>query len=201
MPLNPVFRLVAALALLALGWWWGENVGFVAAKHGAIGILLFSPLVAWLLAPLLMELTITAARYPRRKVLEKLGGRYYQFRGYPIEVREDETGHRWLSVEDIRHLLPDLRSNHALLAAHPHRVQPIASHSRRLEIRADALVDLLAPAMAMTSIRFREWARREVLFPSEVRMGKRGRGVVGAFGRANGPPKAGRDVRREEGAL
>lgn len=136
------------------------------------------PLLALLLAPLVRRLIGDAISHPRRKRLEKLGGRYYEFRGYPIEVREDEAGHRWLSVEDIRHLLPDLRSNRALQAAEHHRVQPIAGNSRHLEIRADALVDLLAPAMALTTIRFRNWVRREVLFPAEVRMGKRGRGVV-----------------------
>jgi predicted nucleic acid-binding protein len=102
----------------------------------------------------------------RERAYARISGRYYAFRGTPIDVHEEATGARWLAVEDLRRTLPGLPRDALLRQLYRQRVREDGK-PRRLRIEASALEELLQKAQDQASIRFLQWLRRTVIFPAQ----------------------------------
>lgn len=111
----------------------------------------------------------------RERAYAGISGRYYAFRGKPIDVYEEATGARWLMVGDVRTALPGLPRDALLVRLHPQRVRRCGD-PRRLRIEASALEELLQKAQDADSIRFLRWLQRTVIVPARNKARRDGAG-------------------------
>jgi hypothetical protein len=94
-----------------------------------------------------------------------LEGRYFEHRGVPLDVAEDERHHRWVSVRDLRKLLRGLPRDAALKRLMPEALV-VDARLRGLRIEAEALLALLRRSTDPDSLKLRNWLEREVVFPA-----------------------------------
>jgi hypothetical protein len=148
---------------------------FAAAWHllGPIGLAVAAPIAAFLLSSLVLSAVSFSVRAIRKAAYQPVEGSYYEFRSTPVEVREDEDGHRWLNISDVRRVVVQLPRDATLLVIDPRRVRS-SGYPATLEIRADGLTKLLDRAQDPKSVRFRLWVQREILFPSAAARAARG---------------------------
>ncbi|MBQ0943188.1 hypothetical protein KAK07_07550 [Ideonella sp. 4Y16] len=142
---------VVSVGLLGLGW----------AIAGSIGLVAATPLVALVVTlPLQNALSQAALETTRLATAHALRGKR-AYRGRLIGVIEDEDGHWWLHVADLRRVLDGLPDTTRLLAATRGRSTP---DTWRLDahVRADALIELLDAAHARPTRQFTQWLRQEM---------------------------------------
>ncbi len=95
-------------------------------------------------------------------------GRYYEFKGNPIDIYEESNGQRWLSLRDLRRTLSDLPRDSVLKQVCAPRLQEIGQ-PRELRIEARAVESLLIKAQDAGTIRFLRWLQRDVIYPARVK--------------------------------
>ncbi len=93
-------------------------------------------------------------------------GRYYEHKGNPIDIDEEDSGCRWLSIDDVRRSLPDLVSTPTLQTLYPTQVIK-SGKPCVLRIEAQTLAQHLSRAQDDQTIRFCRWLQREVIFPAK----------------------------------
>jgi hypothetical protein len=118
-----------------------------------------------LLAKRVVEGAAAALRALRERSYRGVEGAYRAYHGIPIDVVEDDAGHRWLRVDDVRRILVALPRDATLRAIDPERIAARGPKGE-LRIRADALLDWLSRSHAAESIRFRNWVERTVQWAS-----------------------------------
>lgn len=146
-----LLALAASAGLLGLGW----------AIAGSFGLVAATPVVALLVTlPLQNALGHAALETKRLASDHALRGKR-SYRGRAIGVIEDEDGHWWLHVADLRRVLDGLPDTTRLLAATRGRSTP---DTWRLDahVRADALLELLDAAHARPTRQFTQWLRQEM---------------------------------------
>jgi hypothetical protein len=146
-----LLALVASAALMGLGW----------AVAGSVGLLVATPLVALLVTlPIQQVLGQAASATQRLATAHALRGTR-RYRDRAIGVIEDEEGHWWLRVDDLRRVLDGLPDTPRLLAATRGRSTP---DTWRLDaqVRADALIELLDAAHGRPTRQFVQWLRQEM---------------------------------------
>jgi hypothetical protein len=154
-----VLRILVRLALCALASY------FAWRRWGPSGLAISAPIFGVALArpviDLVAELSVTA----RQVALGDLEGRNFEFRGHRLNVAEHDDGHRWISVRDVRKVLPSFPRDAVLRSQFPADMQ----HDEALKgerIRADALLTHLRKATETDAIKFRNWLERDVIFPA-----------------------------------
>ncbi len=150
-------RLVLASAALALGW---EFMGLT-------GVVLCSPVAGACLARPIFEQLTSLYAGTRAAAYRKLQGRYYAFRGVPLDIVEDVRGQRWLRTAEVRNLIASFPRDGVLRHVCPEGLRPEQDTDRPgLRIRADTLDHLLAASRQLATLKFRNWLQREVIFPA-----------------------------------
>lgn len=109
----------------------------------------------------------------RELAYAKVAGRYYEYKGNPIDIHEEPSGARWLSVKDVRRTLPQLPRDALLLRLFPRQLER-QGDPEELRIEAAALEELLLKAQDDRSIRFLRWLQRDVMFPAKRKAARRG---------------------------
>jgi hypothetical protein len=156
-------RILVAIVVLLVG----------GLLLGAIGVVLTTPLVGWLLSRVVMDSAIGGYRAARAVVYADVQGRYYAFRDVSIAVVQDMEGYRWLRVKDIRRVLPAFPKDATLKSIEPERTG-CGPEGKDTHIRADALLHWLSKAQSDDGIRFKVWVEHKVHFPSEAAHRSRG---------------------------
>lgn len=154
------------LAAIAL-----RMVGCVAVSYalwrymGAIGLAASAPLFGVALAKPLLDLGSELRHSVRRRVYARVEGQHFEHRGFHLDIREDEGHHRWISLHDVKKLIPALPRPAVLRSQFPQAIQ----HDPELRgdrIRVDALLAYLSKSTDADSLRFRNWLERDVDFPA-----------------------------------
>lgn len=128
------------------------------------------------LGALLVNGAAWAVRRIREAAYASVSGRYYEYKGNPIDIHEEALGTRWLSIRDVRRTAPGVPRDAVLLRLYPQRFR---EHGQPAELRieASALEELLQKAQDQESIRFLRWLQRTVIFPARTKA-TRGRGAA-----------------------
>jgi hypothetical protein len=146
---------------------------------------------AWLAGPL-VDLAGDLNRGVRTLALRDIEGRHVEYRGRPLDVTEDDSGHRWIATAGVRRIVPGLPAD-AVLA----RLAPgaLVRDDRRSghRVEAEALVALLARTGDAETHRFVRWVERDIVQPA-----RRARGApIGApIGLSRADPVAPPPMRR-----
>ena len=159
---HPLARFAAGFAACAVVAW------VLSRMFGPVGILFSAPLFGWALARPIIEMVAGAARTARALALHDIEGRHYAFKGTSIDIVEDDGGHRWLRLGDVRAVLTGLPADRVLervLGAGFHR----GAFSTAARVQAEALLGVLRKASDPRTLRFRQWLEREVVLPADKR--------------------------------
>lgn len=153
--LRILFRLLLCSAVTYLVW----------RKFGTVAFALSAPLFGVALARPIIELAGEFVLSAKQAALADLQGSHYAYHGFRLGISEDEHPYRWISVRDVRKVIPSLPRDTVLRAQFPQdlRHDPDLQGER---IRAEALLAYLHKATEAESIRFRNWLEREVVFPA-----------------------------------
>lgn len=149
------FRLLLGCAA-AYGFWY---------LLGAFGLAMSAPLFGALLAKPILELFAELFQSAKALAYADVKGRYFEHRGIRFNVVEDEFHHRWVSIRDVRKVMPKLPRDGVLRRQFPDGLR----HERTVKgsvIHADALLAYLAKASEPDSVKFRNWLEREVVRPA-----------------------------------
>jgi hypothetical protein len=131
---------------------------------GPIGLVVSAPLFGVLLAKPLFELADELRHSDKTLAYSAIQGRNFEHRGFRLDVAEDDRHHRWISVNDVRKLIPSLPKPAVLRSHFPDGVQEDRAISGH-RIHDDALLEYLAKSTDANSLKFRNWLEREVALP------------------------------------
>ncbi|MFN0182497.1 MAG: hypothetical protein ACKVQR_01645 [Aquabacterium sp.] len=149
----------AGLALSALLTW------LVWRWLGPIAFAICAPLFGIVLARGLIDGASWLRHAGHRRALRDVEGRHYAFHGHAIDILEDDEGPRWLRHADVAKIVPGLMAPAVMARLHPDGVRD-AQRPARARVRADVLDQLLLRSTQATTLKFRHWLQREVIFPS-----------------------------------
>jgi hypothetical protein len=154
-----VLRILFRLVLCAVASY------FMWRRFGASGLAMSAPIFGVALARPIIDLVAEFSGLAKRVALADLEGRNFEFRGCRLNVAEHDDGHRWISVRDVRKVLPSFPRDAVLRSQYPaDLVHDAALKGER--IRAEALLTHLRKATETDSIKFRNWLERDVIFPA-----------------------------------
>ena len=100
-------------------------------------------------------------------------GRYFEYKGNPIDIVEGIGSERWLSLPNVRKTLTELPRYATLNRLYPKATRLDGKLSAEF-IESLAIVDFLKKSQDQRSIRFLRWLQREVIFPAEKREASHG---------------------------
>jgi hypothetical protein len=145
-----------ACALLGWGlwWWWGEWAMVLAI-----------PLAGVLLAAPLLDLASDLKHGVKAQALRAIEGRHVEYRGRPLDVLEDDAGHRWIATDGLRRIVPGLPSDAGLARLAPTGLAA-ARRGAPARLETEALLEILARATDADTHRFVRWVEREVALPA-----------------------------------
>lgn len=104
----------------------------------------------------------------RAQAWRDLEGRHHEFRHIPIDIVEGEGAERWLRVDHVRRVVPDLPVFASLRHRHPRGLRRDEDGGvERIEART--LRRELTQAQALRTRRFLIWLDRVVIDPAERR--------------------------------
>jgi hypothetical protein len=113
-----------------------------------------------------IELAIWIYSATRRLAYAKFEGRYFEYKGNPIDIVAGAAGECWLSISDVRRTIIGLPRYSVLNRLYPKGTRISGSFSIEY-IEALSLVDFLKKSHDQRSIRFLRWIQREVVFPAQ----------------------------------
>jgi hypothetical protein len=134
-------------------------------RFGPTGLAMAAPVFGVALARPLIDLVAEFSVLTKHAALGDLQGRNFSFRGLRLDIAEHDDGYRWISMRDVRKVLPALPRDAVLRSRFPADLR----HDESLQgerIRAEALLDYLRKATETDSIKFRNWLEKDVVFPA-----------------------------------
>lgn len=134
-------------------------------KFGTVSFVICAPLFGVALARPILDLLEESARAVRRAAFRGLDGRHFQFKGIRLEVVEDADSYRWLRLVDVRKIVTGLPADQVLRTLLPEGLQELGA-AKAVCIKAEALLQYLQKATDPTTLRFKLWLEREVVFPA-----------------------------------
>ena len=161
----------------------------IGLKFGLVAFVAVTPFFAALMARPLMDWAAQIRREFREHVWRDVRGRHFSFRDVAVGVLEDTKGGRWVCADDVRKLVPAFAADARLEVGHDAAVRAMGEPLRPF-VRADVLLTWLQPMSARRARRFRDWLRREVVYPSSSAARQRA-----------AQPVVGHDLRRESHRL
>lgn len=157
-------RVALAVLILVAGWAW----------QGPFGVVFFSPLAGVALAKPLLEAIAGRYRDIRGKALEEYSGRHFAYKSTRLAIEEDDACYRWLRTSDVRLILPAFPRDGVLQKLCAEGLTPILSGGKPdLLIKAETLEAFLASSQTLATIKFRNWLRKEIIFPAQQMRGRR----------------------------
>lgn len=139
---------------------------FLWRLFGAFGLVFAAPVFGIVLAKPIIEFVGAYVRTVRYLSLRHVNGRYYEFRGFSINISEDERFRRWVCVSDVRKVITGFPRDAVLLRQYPDGCAHDPSLPG-LRIDADALLDYMQSTTNPLATKFKLWLRRVVVLPSE----------------------------------
>ncbi len=97
--------------------------------------------------------------------LQGRSGMHYQYQKWHLHVVEDAEHCRWVPVDEVRKIVGHLASDAMLAQRYPGGCHPLGQPVR-LHLRDDALLIHLAQAHSARSVKFKNWAERNIAFPA-----------------------------------
>ena len=151
-------RLLVCAVVTWLFWRW----------KGPFGLVFSAPLWGVALARPVIDLLSSTRRAAKAMAYARTEGRYFEHHGHAIDVVDDEDHFRWLSIADVRTIIPGLPRDAALQRQFPEGVRADRSLKGH-RILAEALLDYLSKSTDSDTLRFRNWLEREVVKPAAIR--------------------------------
>jgi len=152
-------RLAARLALCAAASWGLWRIG------GAALMVWSAPLYGIALARPLLDLASELRHAMRAAVWRPLEGRHCVYRGTPVQVLEDESHVRWVRAADVRSIVGQTTSNHALALTYPNGWRTLGTPPEP-HFSDEALITHLRTERSAEALRFRHWVERTIAFPA-----------------------------------
>lgn len=143
-------------------------VGFLAVlwRHmGPVAVAIASPLVGAVLARPLINLVADLRHRVREQVWLPVHGQHYVFKDITIRVVEDDLGHRWISLVDVRKAAPVTVTDATLRSLYRDRFRVMGEPPGAF-LQADALVEALARSIDLPLVRLRSWVETTVAAPA-----------------------------------
>ena len=150
----PLVQILLCVAVYAL-------VGYY---FGKFAIVTTSPLFAAAVARPLWALVFDIWRGMRARVWLPVHGHHFVFKGTTVQVVEDESHFRWVSLSDVKKVLGSGMSDGAFAMAYPGRFR-IMDKPAGGYLRDDALVAYLSKGSEQTTVRFKTWVERNIVLP------------------------------------
>jgi len=128
-------------------------------RMGTTGFAISAPIFGVALARPIIDLFAEFSVQVKHAAMADLEGRNFQFRGVRLDIADHDDGYRWISVRDVRKVLPAMPRDAVLRSQFPNDV-------KEDRIRAEALLAYLGKATETESIKFRNWLQKDVVFPA-----------------------------------
>ena len=139
---------------------------------GPIFLVLMIPQMAFLLAPLLMEIPGGYVGLVRRHLWEPEQGNYYAFDGCQIRIHIDEAGEARGNLYDILVALRHV-GRKTLLRGTLMRLAVPAGAQGKMAVGLAAIIAAMHRVPEPDVIRFRQWFERQVVMPARRRHGQK----------------------------
>jgi len=128
-------------------------------SFGLVGIALARPL---------LDLASELKHQTRAAVWRPVEGRYFAFRGIPVQVLEDEDHRRWVLAADVRRIVGFTASDGTLALTYPDGWRMMSTPARP-HVSDDALLVHLGKEKSPEALRLRHWVEREIAIPARRR--------------------------------
>ncbi len=148
-------RLTVCIVFAWLAFRLGGVLSLVPSL-GLFGILLAKPLV---------ELASALRHAIRAQAWKPVQGRYFAYRGEPVQVLEDEDHRRWILASDVRRIVATNTSDNALALTYPSGFRNIGKPAEP-HFSDEALLAHLATDHSAEALKFRHWVERDIAFPA-----------------------------------
>lgn len=156
---HPWMVLTAKFAICAL-------FTLLMSRFGLIGLILSLFLWGYLFAPGLIGVFAWVRRSNHERAWRDVEGQYYEFKGTPVRVEEDDRRRRWISLEDFGRALGESPREAGLRAINAEGVQAFGDKPYVLDETALAY---LAGRSTDRALRLRVWVERTVWHPTQRR--------------------------------
>jgi len=147
------------IALCAGAAWIGWRLG------SWVGIVITSPLCGIALARPLYELAGALHHRVREAAYRPVEGRYWVFRGTPVDVIEDDDHQRWVRLADVRRIVGSTAGDGALASTYPAGFRALGTPPQPY-LRDSDLLAHLAKQRSAQALRLKHWVEREIAFPA-----------------------------------
>ena len=148
-------RIAVCMAVSWIAW----RIGGVIAVMSSVA------LVGVLLARPLLDLMSGIRHKLREEAYRPVEGRYYEFKGTPVDVIEDEDHVRWLRASDVRKIVGHTAGETTLRLTYPEGCRDMGSPVVAY-IRDETLLIHLARQKNARALRFAQWVEKDVAFPA-----------------------------------
>lgn len=148
-------RIAICLVVSWVGWRIGGPIG-LGSSLALFGVLLAHPL---------LELLREIRSKLREQAYRPVEGRYYEFKGTPVDVIEDEDHVRWVRASDVRRIVGHTASDAGLRLTYPNGYRDIGSPPAAY-FRDETLLVHLAKQNSARALRFKHWVEKDIAFPA-----------------------------------
>ena len=152
-------RIIRSSALCSAYYWLTKDL------LGPVEPLFLAVAIGASFSRIIIDLVAEMSWLFRRSMMESMGGTYYQFQNFRLQVVEDDDHCRWIATEKIREIVGQLASDHTLAQLFPTGHQRLGDEQKGY-LRDDAVMAHLASANTPQAIKFKNWIERNVAFPA-----------------------------------
>lgn len=136
------------------------------SRLGLGGVLLSLLLWGYLFAPSLIGVFAWLRRSGNERAWRDVEGEYYEFKGTPVRVQEDDRRRRWISLEDFGRALGERPREAGLRALNAEGLETFDGKTYVLDETALAY---LASRTTDRALRLRTWVERTIWHPTQQR--------------------------------
>ncbi len=151
-----ISRLLAGVVACGLLTW------ALFRSVGPIGIVTSAPVWGLFFALPILDGASAFGRFVRYLSWRDVDGRYYEHRGIWIDVVEDAQRERFVRLEHVRQILPDLASTPSLRRRYADRT---LTREDLAYLRDDALLDYLGERTSPDAVKLKIWLEKTVALP------------------------------------
>lgn len=157
------WRLALCVAASWLAWRIGSSLW---GRAGLVPMVCTAPLYGVLLAKPMVELLSELGYWGRVAAWRDVEGHYFEYRGRPVGVIEDDAHMRWVRAADVRRIVGFTASDGALALTYPSGWARLGSPPEPYFSDA-ALRQHLRKENSAEALRFLHWVERTIAFPAE----------------------------------
>ena len=158
--LNLACGAAVSLAVLYGLWHW----------FGPFGLVFGMPVLGVFAFPL-VDIVAGYPRFVSRLVMRKVEGRYFAYRSMSLDIDIDERAVCWVSIADVRKLVPTLPAEAVLLRLFAGQVKE-SGDPRQWRITIHALGLFLSKSTDAELTKFGTWLEKDVAQPARNRLAR-----------------------------